>query len=575
MTTVKALGRACLFGQAGLKSGRERGWAMRAWCLALVVVMCGWSASRAWAQMSVLSVTPSMNANNVSRTTQVRATFNRAIDTAVFDGSRVSVFGKSTGPVAGAVTFANNNRTLVVTPTRPFFAGEVVVVMLPGGIRAADGSLLRAAGFSWTFTVGAAPSFHRFEQVDSLSNRDETGAVTRIYGGLACDLNRDGRLDITTINQDSGDARVFLHTGVYEHPYGAMLSPYPQIPLSSSPNDVADFNRDGFIDMMTASDSENKFAVLMGNGDGTFQAGVEVASGWYARGIVSLDVDGDADADIAVAHYISGTLAILINDGTGHFGSQTDIDIPGGPWALAAAEMTNDGVMDLVVGVAGTQQVAVYRGNGDGTFTPVSSRPSGGHTWVVQCGDLNNDGNMDVTCANSTSANGSVLLGNGNGTLQAAATLVTGGNTVSTDVADLDGDGDLDWVLSSFGAGVWYLYLNDGHGVFTPTEEFDAPRNPSCALPLDFDNDGDIDLALTDELADEVILLRNQCVSIDFNNDGLLPDTEDIAELLTVFSGGPCSTGGCGSIDINNDGLLPDTEDIAVFLRVFSGGACL
>ncbi|MFO0832218.1 MAG: PKD domain-containing protein [Phycisphaerales bacterium] len=68
------------------------------------------------------------------------------------------------------------------------------------------------------------------------------------------------------------------------------------------------------------------------------------------------------------------------------------------------------------------------------------------------------------------------------------------------------------------------------------------------------------------------------CDPIDFNNDGLFPDTADIDDFLSVFSGGPCSTDpapGCGDIDFNNDGLFPDTSDIDSLLSVFSGGPCL
>ncbi|HEX2839031.1 MAG TPA: DVUA0089 family protein [Phycisphaerales bacterium] len=65
------------------------------------------------------------------------------------------------------------------------------------------------------------------------------------------------------------------------------------------------------------------------------------------------------------------------------------------------------------------------------------------------------------------------------------------------------------------------------------------------------------------------------CDSIDFNGDGLFPDTADIDDFLSVFSGGPCSTGTCGDIDYNNDGLFPDTLDIDSLLSVFSGGPCL
>ncbi|MFO0833037.1 MAG: DVUA0089 family protein [Phycisphaerales bacterium] len=65
------------------------------------------------------------------------------------------------------------------------------------------------------------------------------------------------------------------------------------------------------------------------------------------------------------------------------------------------------------------------------------------------------------------------------------------------------------------------------------------------------------------------------CDAIDFNGDGLFPDTADIDDFLSVFSGGACSTGTCGDIDFNNDGLFPDTTDIDSLLSVFSGGPCL
>ncbi len=65
------------------------------------------------------------------------------------------------------------------------------------------------------------------------------------------------------------------------------------------------------------------------------------------------------------------------------------------------------------------------------------------------------------------------------------------------------------------------------------------------------------------------------CDAVDFNNDGLFPDTADIDDFLLVFSGGTCSTGLCGDIDFNNDGLFPDTTDIDSLLSVFSGGPCI
>ncbi|HEX2838551.1 MAG TPA: hypothetical protein VHN77_10530 [Phycisphaerales bacterium] len=66
-----------------------------------------------------------------------------------------------------------------------------------------------------------------------------------------------------------------------------------------------------------------------------------------------------------------------------------------------------------------------------------------------------------------------------------------------------------------------------------------------------------------------------ECDDIDYNNDGLFPDTADIDDFLSVFSGGSCSTGACSDIDFNNDCLFPDTTDIDSLLTVFSGGPCI
>jgi hypothetical protein len=65
------------------------------------------------------------------------------------------------------------------------------------------------------------------------------------------------------------------------------------------------------------------------------------------------------------------------------------------------------------------------------------------------------------------------------------------------------------------------------------------------------------------------------CDSIDFNNDGVSPDTLDIDDFLSVFGGGPCSNDPfCNDVDFNNDCVSPDTVDVDLFLFVFGGGTC-
>jgi fibronectin-binding autotransporter adhesin len=74
-------------------------------------------------------------------------------------------------------------------------------------------------------------------------------------------------------------------------------------------------------------------------------------------------------------------------------------------------------------------------------------------------------------------------------------------------------------------------------------------------------------------------VLSTNCDSVDFNNDGLFPDSTDLDDFIAVLSGGPtqCSTfptPGCSDVDFNNDGLFPDSSDLDSFLRRLSGGPC-
>jgi hypothetical protein len=71
------------------------------------------------------------------------------------------------------------------------------------------------------------------------------------------------------------------------------------------------------------------------------------------------------------------------------------------------------------------------------------------------------------------------------------------------------------------------------------------------------------------------ISVAAECDDIDFNNDNLFPDDNDLVDFLTVLAGGPCSPGNtCNDIDFNNDNLFPDDTDLIAFLTVLAGGSC-
>jgi hypothetical protein len=62
------------------------------------------------------------------------------------------------------------------------------------------------------------------------------------------------------------------------------------------------------------------------------------------------------------------------------------------------------------------------------------------------------------------------------------------------------------------------------------------------------------------------------CDSVDFNNNGVFPEDNDILDLFFVLSGGNCTT--CNDIDFNNNGVFPEDQDILDFFNVLAGGGC-
>ena len=98
---------------------------------------------------------------------------------------------------------------------------------------------------------------------------------TRTILSAAADFNGDDILDLVAQEPDQLD----VLTGVGD---GTFRQTFHYAPASGSPSfiAVADFNRDGTPDVVVtfASAPATRIEVLRGNGDGTFQAPLAVAS---------------------------------------------------------------------------------------------------------------------------------------------------------------------------------------------------------------------------------------------------------------------------------------------------------
>ncbi|MCP4202639.1 MAG: hypothetical protein GY769_11975 [bacterium] len=477
--------------------------------LILLAALCSPAASQN--RLTVVAVSPAARSLAADVDSSITVEFDRPVLTSSVSPASFWAFGRWSGAATGTYAFGNGDRTVTLTPDRRFSAGETVMVLLSRDLQAMDGSFLRDAGFSFQFWTRSRGAGFGFSEIDRFSTRTSPEITTRAYGGFGSDLDGDGFLDLTIVNEDTNDLRTFLNRGDRSGRFHDFLRPTAATENVPSPSEPTDFDRDGNVDVVVANTQDDSVSVFLGNGDGTFQPASHYSVGGEPRGVAVLDADGDGDVDIAATSFFDGQVAVLFNDGAGGFASASTFGTQRGERAIGAGDMNEDGILDLVVGALTAGEIDVYTGNGDGTFDRAATRSAGGEIWMLVLGDVNGDGSEDVAAVNSDSNNAAILRGDGAGGLSDPQIVATDDFPLATDLADLDGDGDLDWVTSSF-FGNWMMWENDGGGAFSLDRSFPAPQAASCSLPMDLDNDGVLDLVLIDELEDEIVLMKNRAV---------------------------------------------------------------
>ncbi len=64
------------------------------------------------------------------------------------------------------------------------------------------------------------------------------------------------------------------------------------------------------------------------------------------------------------------------------------------------------------------------------------------------------------------------------------------------------------------------------------------------------------------------------CTDIDFNNNRVYPEDQDVIDFFNVLAGAPCDFPACDTIDFNRNAVFPEDQDVIDFFTVLSGGAC-
>lgn len=226
---------------------------------------------------------------------------------------------------------------------------------------------------------------------------------------------------------------------------------------------MADFNGDGKIDAAVAGG--NGSSILLGKGNGTFSAGatVTLAGTVFPIAVVTGDFNGDGKADLAIGYDLmatstteTGNVAVLLGKGDGTFQAPVTVALAGTVRSLAAGDINKDGKLDLVAGVQTLtgDQVTVLPGKGDGSFgapmtaKTVTSAPS------MVVGDLDGDGNLDLLlgdCCGLSEA--TFMLGNGDGTFHAEQGFPSGPSPVAVALGSFTGGSKPDLAIAGTGNG--------------------------------------------------------------------------------------------------------------------------
>jgi hypothetical protein len=331
------------------------------------------------------------------------------------------------------------------------------------------------------------------------------------------DINGDKKLDIVS-SDSTGNIFTFLGKGNGTFANGPAYPLQANIPPTNLI--VADFNRDGALDLLEQDASEAVSTAVLGRNDGTFQT--NQLYGWGRTGsgvnIATADFNGDGIPDVtyswAFPPSANSDFAVMLGSSHGALGAPTYTTAGSCTsnyveW-VATGDVNGDGKADIVATLRASvntgcqsNKVAVLFGKGTGKFgTPVYySTGTTAQEYEAYLTDVNGDGKMDIV-TNNADGTVSVLLNKGKGTfgspslITSIAALNPARNALT--IADFNGDNKMDIAVATYDVqSAVYTLLGNGNGTFGAPITTITSYFTNTAAAADFNKDGKMDLLVT------------------------------------------------------------------------------
>ena len=178
---------------------------------------------------------------------------------------------------------------------------------------------------------------------------------------VAVDLNKDGFPDIATANSDSDTVSVLYSTGAGGFFTGdfALFVAAGIAPLDLK---TADLNRDGFLDLVVAASGTDEIRVLTSDANLPFPnfTSASFASGDRPVRLGIADLNRDGALDVVSANELSNTFTVFLGDGAGSLTRFSDTTSGDSPKTPSLGDLDGDGDIDLALPLFFSDRVDIY-----------------------------------------------------------------------------------------------------------------------------------------------------------------------------------------------------------------------